>query len=358
MATGYDGDLSLEIFNDQFRARSARQVAIDGQRSLIATLDAVERQEPAQRLSPPRRPLPDRAHPLGVEFIEFAVDEESADELTRLFAALGFVRAGRHLSKNVDWWCQGAINLVINSEREGFAHASYITHGPSVCAIGLRMASAEAAMARASALLAQIFTQPVAPGEMELPAIRGVGGSLIYFTDKISPLARVWDVEFITENAAATGSRRREAGLVHIDHISQSMQYEEMLSWALFYTSIFAMQRTPELDIADPAGLVRSQVVQTADGSVRFALNASQSSRTMSGRFLSEFFGSGVQHIAFASNDIFATAERLHANGLTLLTVPENYYDDLEARLGIFPTLHARLRRPVLLRDRRAAPWL
>ena len=344
VATGYDGHLSLEIFNDQFRAGSARQVAIDGRRSLIAALDAVERREPAPRLSPPKRHLPDRALPLGVEFLEFAVDEESAGELARLFSALGFVRAGRHLSKSVDWWRQGAINLVINSEREGFAHASYITHGPCVCAIGLRMQDAEAAMARARALLAHTFSQPVGPGEMELPAIRGLGGSLIYFTDKVSPLARVWEVEFVPEPEGAAGSGSTDAGLLDIDHVSQSMEYDEMLSWALFYTSIFALERTPELDIPDPAGLVRSQVVQTATGSVRLALNGSQSNRTMSGRFLSEFFGSGVQHIAFTSNDIFATAERLKANGLTLLSVPENYYDDLEARLGLDPELIDRLR--------------
>ena len=94
------------------------------------------------------------------------------------------------------------------------------------------------------------------------------------------------------------------------------MEYDEMLSWVLFYTSIFDAGAHAGARYADPAGLVRSQVVQTATGSVRIALNGSQSNRTMSGRFLSEFFGSGVQHIAFASNDIFATAERLKANGL------------------------------------------
>jgi 4-hydroxyphenylpyruvate dioxygenase len=350
-ATSYDGWLSLEIFNDQFRAGSARQVAIDGRRSLIAAADEVARRQSRHGVRSVSTALPERALPLGAEFIEFAVDEEAGAALGRLLSALGFARAGRHVSKDVEWWRQGAINLVVNSEREGFAHASYITHGPSVCAIGLRVDDAESAMARARALLASPFRQAVGPGELEVPAIRGVGGSLLYFTDPKSDLARVWEIEFRPD----PGGGERPAGdarLLSIDHVSQSMEYDEMLSWVLFYTSIFAMERTPALDIADPAGLVRSQVVQAPDGSIRIVLNASQSHRTLSGRFLSEFFGSGVQHIAFASDDICASAARLKAGGVELLPIPGNYYEDLEARFGLSPDLIERLRTANAFYDR------
>lgn len=125
-----------------------------------------------------------------------------------------------------------------------------------------------------------------------------------------------------------------------------------MLSWLLFYTSIFGMTRTPQLDIADPGGLVRSQVVESPDAAVRIALNGAESHRTLSGRFLAEFFGSGVQHIALASADIFKTAERLAATGVDLLTVGENYYDDLDARFDLAPELTARLRANRILYDR------
>jgi 4-hydroxyphenylpyruvate dioxygenase len=276
------------------------------------------------------------------------VDEESGAELGKVFAALGFCRAGRHVSKDVEWWRQGAINLVVNSEREGFAHASYITHGPSVCAVGLRVEDAEAAMARAHLLLAQPFSQAIAPGELELPAIRGVGGSLLYFTDPKSALARVGDIEF---RPGPEPDSESAGTLTSIDHVSQLMEYDEMLSWLLFYTSIFEMDRTPQVDVADPAGLVRSQVVENGDRSVRIALNGPQSHRTLSGRFLSEFFGSGVQHIAFASADIFASAARLVASGLDVLAVPDNYYDDLEARFGLTPDVVERLKSDRLLYD-------
>ena len=342
-ATGYAGWLSLEIFNDQFRAGSARQIAVDGRRSLLAAEDQLAR----RRGRPGRLPAP--AEPLGVEFVEFAVDEAGAAELGALFAGLGFRHAGRHLTKEVEWWRQGAINLVINRERESFAQAFWHMHGPGVCALGLSVPDAQAAMARARALLAEPFHQPVPAGQLVLPAIRGVGGSLVYFTDPKSELARVWQIEFRQEPPAEASGPDT---LTAVDHVVQSMGYGEMLSWLLFYGALFGLERRPQLEIADPGGLIRSQVVETADGALRIALNASESSRTLPGRFLTEFFGAGVQHIAFASTDIFASAARLEAAGVARLPVPENYYDDLEARFGLPPALLDRLRAQSLLYDR------
>jgi 4-hydroxyphenylpyruvate dioxygenase len=106
----------------------------------------------------------------------------------------------------------------------------------------------------------------------------------------------------------------------------------------LFYKSLLDLSKLPEQDVLDPGGLVKSQVLQSEDGALRFILNASQSVHTLSSRFLNEAFGSGVQHIAFASRDIFATARALVANGVELLAIPVNYYDDLEAKTDLSPT--------------------
>ena len=130
------------------------------------------------------------------------------------------------------------------------------------------------------------------------------------------------------------------------------MHYEEMLTWLLFYTSLIDLKKVPPQDVADPAGLVRSQVVESADGSLRIILNASQSQRTQSSRFLTEVCGSGVQHLAFATDDIFATVERLVQNGVELLRIPENYYDDLEAKFDLAPERLDALRRNNILYDR------
>jgi 4-hydroxyphenylpyruvate dioxygenase len=330
LTTGYDGEFSLEIFNDQFRAGLPRLVAVDGQRSLIYLMDQLRRRGSVAQGD--MSTMPPRSKCLGVEFIEFAVDDRTADELARFLSGLGFRQAAQHKSKAVTRWTQGAINLVINKEKEGFAHSHYITHGPSVCAIALKVESAAAAVDRAERLCDTPFRQKVGPGELEIPAVRGLGGSLIYFLDPISQLASNWDIDF---HPIEGDDRANEAGLRFVDHISQSMHYEEMLSWLLFYTSLLDVTKTPQVDITDPGGIVRSQVVETADGTLRIALNASQSQRTQSSRFLFEYFGSGVQHIAFATDDILATVARLQANGIRLLSIPENYYDDLVARVDM-----------------------
>ena len=343
LATGYAGLISLEVFNDQFRAGSPRSVAVDGQRSLIYLLDQMRR----AAASPAASQLPPRAQCLGIEFLEFAVDERAAAELSQLFAGLGFRRVGVHKSKSVTHWSQGQINLVLNCDQEGFAHAHQITHGPSVCAIGLKVNSAAATLKRAQMLRDTPFRQPVGPGELEIPAVCGLGGSLLYFVDP-GELGQLWDVDFV----AAKEPSDHGAGLTVIDHISQSMHYEEMLSWLLFYGSLFDVTKTPQLDVIDPGGIVRSQVIQTADGSLRIAMNASQSQQTLSSRFLSHYLGSGVQHIAFASGDIVATVKALKANGIKMLPIPENYYDDLDARLDLAPERLDALRANGILYDR------
>jgi 4-hydroxyphenylpyruvate dioxygenase len=248
-------------------------------------------------------------------------------------------------------WTQGGINIVVNTEKEGFAHAFNITHGTGVCAIGLKVEDAGATLERAKCLLDQPFHQAVGPGELEIPAVRGVGGSLLYFVDGKGALGRVWDIEFAPTGEVAP-SEAGGAGLTTVDHISQSMHYEEMLTWLLFYTSLLDLAKLAEQDVLDPGGLVKSQVIQGEDGSLRIILNASQSNRTQSSRFLSEAFGSGVQHIALATDDLVGTVARLEAGGVRLLPIPENYYDDLEAKTDLAPERLAALRRNNILYER------
>jgi 4-hydroxyphenylpyruvate dioxygenase len=243
---------------------------------------------------------------------------------------------------------QGDINLVVNQDKEGFAHSHYITHGPSVCAIALKVENAAATLGRAEKLHDTPFRQRVGPGELEIPAVRGMGGSLLYFLDPVSALAKNWDVDFAPIKPTQGG----DAGLKVVDHISQSMHYEEVLSWLLFYTSLLDVRKTPQLDITDPGGIVRSQVIETADGTLRIAMNASQSHRTQSSRFLNDYFGSGVQHIAFGTSDIVATAKALRAKGLETLPIPENYYDDLEARVDLDAARLAELKANNILYDK------
>ncbi len=346
VATGYDGPLSLEIFNDQFRGGSPKSIAVDGRRSLVYLMDQVGRAEPATVDVAPR--LPDRIAVSGVEFVEFSADEQEGEKLAMLLRAMGFAERGRHKNREVTRFSQGDINIVVNTEKEGFAHAAYLVHGTSAYAMGLEVEDAAATVERARALGAEPFAERRGPGELRIPAIRGVGGGVIYFTDERSELAHVWDVEFEpVEEDAASG-----AGLTRIDHVAQTMSYEEMLTWVLFYLSIFRTQKLPMVDVVDPGGLVRSQVIENADGELRLTLNGAESPRTLAGHFISESVGSSIQHLAFASNDIFATADRMAALGFSPLEISANYYDDLEARFGLDLDLTERLRSQHILYDR------
>jgi 4-hydroxyphenylpyruvate dioxygenase len=352
-ATGYDGPLSLEIFNDQFRGGSPKAIAVDGKRSLVNLMDRVARDEPGARIGLPA--IPDRIGVAGVEFIEFAANEQEAAELAGLFRSFGFARAARHRSKDVTLWRQGGINLLINTERDGFAHAAYLMHGTCVCDIALRVEDAAATVARARALGAEPFDQPVGPGELSIPAIRGVGGGVMHFIDSRSDLARLWEIDFepLRDDAAAPDAAV-DAGLAAVDHIAQTMNYEEMLTWILFYTSIFATHKTPMVDIVDPGGLVRSQVIENAEGSLRLTLNGAENRRTLAGHFIAESFGSAVQHLAFRTDDIFKTVAAMRANGFRPLQISPNYYDDIEARFGLEPGLLDALRGHNILYDRDA----
>src|SRR4051794_1285640 len=340
LATGYAGPLSLEIFNDQFRAGSAVRTATDGLRSLILLEDEVRGAASAA----PAVPLQPKAKSRGVGFIEFAVSEEKARDLAALFGQLGFRKTGAHRSKDVERWSQGNIELVINCEPDGFAHSHYITHGPGVCAIAIDVDDAAKTMTRAEALKAHTFYQPVGPGELEIPAIRGVGGSLLYF---LEAAGKNWDTDFEALRSDPAADR-----LGSVDHISQSMPYDEMLSWLLFYTGILDLQRLPQMEIADPVGLVQSQALINGNQSLRVILNGSSATRTLSARFINEFFGSGVQHIAFTCDDIFATVADMRSRGADFLKIPDNYYDDIEAKYDLDAATMTALRDNQILYDR------
>ena len=227
---GYKGPWSLARISDTAQG-SRDSFARDGYRALVSLLDEVAQTEPS--LTAPMPNLPPRVYPTGIEFIEFAADGASGKSLTRILETLCFRRERRHVSKSVELWRQGAINIVLNTETKGFAAEAFAQHGPSVCDMGLRVRDAEQTVARATALGAPAFAQPVGSGELDIPAIKGVGGNVVHFIDEKSDLHRVWDIEF---DAVTKAAATQPAGLRRIDHIAQTMKYQEMQSWLTYYT--------------------------------------------------------------------------------------------------------------------------
>lgn len=352
LATGYRGPLSLEIFNDGFRAAPPRQNAADGLRSLLyleeQTRLRLARQaravEPDVLFDPPAASGYE-----GVEFLEFAVDEALGARLGIWLKRLGFAESGQHRSKDVRLLRQGDINIVLNAEPYSFAHNFFEAHGPSLCATALRVTDVPAALGRATAYRGQPFRGLVGPNEREIPAVRAPDGSLIYLVEQADEGQTIYDSDFrLDPNAAPSG------GLQRIDHMALALPAESLDSWVLFYKSLFGFAADDEVVLPDPYGLVKSRALRSSCASLRLPLNISENRNTAIAHALSSYRGSGVHHIAFACDDIFGEVARAKDAGVPLLEIPLNYYDDLAARFDFDDEFLSELAYYNVLYDRDA----
>ena len=363
LIAGYSGPLSLEVFNDVFREAPNRRTAIDAMQSLLfleeQTRARFERSVPAladlgartdvlrriELFDPPAAPAID-----GVAFLEFAVDDAAAAALAALLKTLGFVRAGRHRSKNVTLFRQGDIHLVLNAEPDSFARAYFAEHGPSICALSLRTDDGIRALNRATALHCPRFDSRVGPHELRIPAIRAPDGSLLYFVSTAPGQKSLYEIDFALEAPAGES----HGGLLAIDHVAMGLPVEQLDTWILFYRAVLGMQPGDSLELSDPFGLVRSCAVATATRTLRVVLNVSPSRSTQTARTISTLGGASVHHIAFSCADIFTTVAKLRASGVRFVPISRNYYDDLPTRFELDAGLVLRLQQLGILYDRSA----
>jgi 4-hydroxyphenylpyruvate dioxygenase len=354
---GYTGPISLEVFNDEFRASPTRPTAVDARRSLLYLEEQARTRLQAESAGPaPVHPSVELFDPPpppdlhGIAFLEFAVDGPTATTLGDMLTRLGFTRVGRHRSKAVSLYRQGEANVVLNAEPNSFAHSYFLVHGPSICAIALRTGDERAALGRAEALGCPRFEGRVGPNELTIPAVRSLDGSLVYFVADRPDAADPLRTDFIAEIAPVAAS----TDVLAIDHVAQALPPGQFDSWVLFYRAVLGLVPDDLWMLPDPHGLVRSRALASANRSVRFPLNISASQNTVTARSVSAFAGAGVHHIALRSTDIFRAAARCRAAGVPLLKVPDNYYDDLAVRWPLSADFVARLRRDGILYDRSA----
>jgi len=351
--SGYTGPLSLEIFNDGFRAAPPRANAADGLRSLLyleeKTRKLLEKDPtPPANLdvlfNPPQASLYD-----GIEFLEFAVDEAQGAKLAGWLGRLGFAQAGRHRSKAVSLLRQGDINIVLNAEPYSFAHGFFEAHGSSLCATALRVKHADAAVERACAFKGQPYRGLVGPNEHEIPAVRALDGSLIYLVEPSKSGQTIYDNDFVLDEQA-----RPSGSLERIDHMAMAVPADSLDSWVLFYKTLFDFEADDEVVLPDPYGLVKSRAIRSRCSTVRLPLNISENRNTAISHALSSYRGSGVHHVAFACEDIFAEVRRAKEAGVPLLEIPLNYYDDLAARFDFDDEFLSELAYYNVLYDRDA----
>ncbi|MBV9359373.1 MAG: sugar phosphate isomerase/epimerase and 4-hydroxyphenylpyruvate domain-containing protein [Chloroflexi bacterium] len=353
LRTGYTGPLSLEVFNDEFRASDPRQNAVDAMRSLLYLEEQArararsvpEASDPVVRhvelFDPPPPPALD-----GIAFLEFAVDDASGAALGGELERLGFQAAGHHRSKAVTLYRQGDSNLILNAEPASFAQRYFEQHGPSLCATALWTDDEVQALGRSTALLATQFDGRVGPNELTIPAVRSAEGSLLYFIGRAGASSRLFEIDFLP-----SPPRGQDGGLKRVDHLALALPADRLSASLLFDRAILGLAPQPAVELPDPHGLVRSRALLNENRSVRLTLNVAQGSNTMMARSLSTFSGAGVHHIAFACDDIFATVRRLRAAGARFLAIPDNYYVDLAARFGLPDELVDQLRGEGILYD-------
>jgi 4-hydroxyphenylpyruvate dioxygenase len=281
----------------------------------------------------------------GFEFVEYTGPDPRA--LALLFERMGFVAAARHRSKQVTLYRQGDVNFILNAEPASFAQAFARLHGPSVCAIAFRVADAGSAYRRALSLGARPVHGKVGPMELNIPAIEGIGGSLVYLVDRYGERT-IYDVDFVplAESRAADG-----VGLLGIDHLTHNVHRGRMGEWAAFYEQLFNFREIHYFDIEGKLTGLRSKAMTSPDGKIRIPINESADDKSQIAEYLAAYRGEGIQHIALATADIYATVEALAARGVRFMAVPDTYYEMVDARVPGHGQDLARLRRDRILVD-------
>lgn len=261
----------------------------------------------------------------GFAFIEFVSKD---GELDQVFQTIGFTKVARHKSKNVYLWRQGNINIILNYQPESYASYFFNEHGPSACAMGFKTKDAAKAYKKALELGAEPMLNKVGPMELNIPAIKGIGGMPIFLIDRDIYQSDFEFLEGVDANPVGTG-------LNEIDHLTHNVYKGRMEYWANFYEKIFNFQEIRYFDIKGEYTGLTSKALTAPDGMIRIPLNEdSDKENGQIAEFLADFNGEGIQHIAFITDDLVSTWDKLHDLGAKFMTAPpETYYEMLPERL-------------------------
>ena len=351
LRTGYDGPVSLEVFNDVFRQSPPKRTAIDAMRSLVwlESQTAELQRQPSNSLystgSKPRMIMAELSRmdqPSGIDFVE--VKSGHLTEVEEVLSQLGFESRGRHRTKPVQLWVQGRARIILNERQTG-------KQSPTVVAIGFDVIDPQGAFERAQILKAVPVPRNNDEGEEVLQAISAPNATEVFFCRGSAP----WTSEFGPASALIRAADAGIAGapgpgrISHIDHVNLSQPWQYFDETILFYESILSLTAQPSSEVAAPSGLVRSQVIRSDDGAVRLALNIAPLALEGSGLSAAAIY---PEHIALATDDLVASARSALSRGMEFLPVPPNYYEDLDARLQVDPGLLSTLKELNLLYDR------
>lgn len=278
----------------------------------------------------------------GFEFVEFAAPDPKA--MGALFERMGFSAIARHRHKDVTLYRQGEINFIINAEADSFAQRFARKHGPSVCAIAIRVDDAAFAYKRALELGAWSFDNKNGPMELNIPAIKGVGDSLLYLVDRwrgkgaskgeaanaIGDIS-IYDVDFVAIPGAVANPVGN--GLTYIDHLTHNVHRGRMKEWAEFYENLFNFREVRYFDIKGKLTGLTSKAMTSPCGKIRIPINESSDDKSQIAEYLDEYHGEGIQHIALGTDDIYASIQKMGDDGIAFQDTIETYYELVNRRL-------------------------
>jgi 4-hydroxyphenylpyruvate dioxygenase len=283
----------------------------------------------------------------GFEFVEYTAPD--VKQLGELFTRMGFRAVARHRSKDVTLWRQGQINFIVNAEADSHGSRFAKEHGPSACAMAFRVKNATQAYARALSLGAKPFHNQIGPMELNIPAVEGIGGSVIYLVDRYGDHT-IYDVDFVATDPAK-GFEHPGAGLETIDHVTHNVFRGNMDQWAGYYERLFNFREIRYFDIEGKATGLKSRAMTSPCGKIRIPINESSDEKSQIEEYLHLYRGEGIQHIALGTGDIYCAVEQLRDNGVAFQDTPDSYYTRLDNRVKGHGEDIERLKRDRILLD-------
>lgn len=266
----------------------------------------------------------------GLEFVEYA--HPKPEKLSQLFTTMGFTAVARHRHKNVTLWRQGGINMIVNAEADSFASGFAKKHGPCACAMAWRVVDAAYAYTRAVEMGAVPFQTEAGPMELNIPAIHGIGGSLIYFVDRYGDKGSIYDVDFDWIGDADPAPAG--AGLTYFDHLTHNVFRGRMDYWSEWYERFFNFREIRYFDIEGKLTGLFSRAMTSPCLKIRIPINESADDKSQIEEYLREYEGEGIQHVAFGSSDLYKSVTDLGQRGLAFMPKPPaTYYKGIDARL-------------------------
>ena len=292
------------------------------------------------------------ANPMGTdgfEFVEYTAPDPG--HLRELFTKMGFPAVAKHKRKDVTLHRQGEINFIINAEPGSYAEAFARDHGPSACAMAFRVKDAKFAHQRAIGLGATPVETDVAHGEMDIPAIEGIGGSRLFLVDRYGDKGSIYEVDFDFFPDAEQRMAELDSRLTYIDHLTHNVNRGQMSVWAGFYEKLFNFREIRYFDIEGKQTGLISKAMTSPDGKIRIPLNESQDDKSQIEEFIREYKGEGIQHIALGTSDIYDAVDILRGRGIAFQDTPDTYYELVDERVKGHGEPTAELKQRAILVD-------